>query len=89
MKKALLVALVLLFQTIPVGLAKISNSSRMIWVPDHYLKIQDAINTAENGDTIRVRAGKYDGNILISNKSISLIGDGADNTIIRGLGKSG
>jgi len=36
-----------------------NNRPRVIWVPDDYEKIQDAINASEDGDTVRVRSGIY------------------------------
>lgn len=62
-----------------------------IWVPDDYLTIQEAVDAANNGDTIRVRAGTYDeshywygthAGVLIRSKSISLVGEDASNTTI-------
>jgi len=46
-----------------------------------YLKIQDAIDAASDGDTIHVYVGTYYESIVL-NKSINLIGDGKDRTII-------
>ncbi len=46
-----------------------------------YTKIQDAINSTENGDKIIVRAGTYYENIFI-NKKIELIGEEKDKIII-------
>jgi len=46
-----------------------------------YLKIQDAIDAASEGDTIHVYMGTYYESIIL-NKSIHLIGDGKDKTII-------
>jgi len=46
-----------------------------------YLKIQDAIDAASDGDTIHVYMGTYYESIIL-NKSIHLIGDGKDKTII-------
>lgn len=48
--------------------------------------IQSAINSAGNGDTVRVAAGIYNGNILIRDKSIQLIGASKDTTFLRGDG---
>ena len=48
-----------------------------------FTKIQDAINAAKNGDTIRVYEGIYCENIVV-NKSVSLIGNGSANTTIDG-----
>jgi parallel beta-helix repeat protein len=49
----------------------------------NYSKIQDAINDASNGDTVFVFNGTYYENIVID-KSISLIGEDKDTTIIDG-----
>jgi parallel beta-helix repeat protein len=47
------------------------------------LSIQDAIDSAEENDTIIIHRGIYYGNIII-NKSINLIGENVNNTIING-----
>lgn len=35
------------------------DNHRLIWVPDDFEKIQDAINASVDGDTVRVREGTY------------------------------
>ncbi len=52
----------------------------------NYSKIQDAIDNATAGDTIRVYAGTYYENVIV-NKTVTLIGNGTTNTIINGSGK--
>lgn len=54
-----------------------------IIVPDDYPTIQEAINNANDGDTIFVRAGTYFENVVV-NKSVSLVGENLENTIIDG-----
>jgi len=54
-----------------------------IVVPDDYPTIQEAINAAVNGDTIIVRNGTYYENVII-NKTISLVGEDKETTIIDG-----
>ena len=49
-----------------------------------YTSIQPAIDVAVNGDTISVKSGTYYENPEIINKTISLIGENKDNTIIDG-----
>ncbi|HEC75996.1 MAG TPA: hypothetical protein ENI33_01905, partial [Thermoplasmatales archaeon] len=49
----------------------------------NYSKIQDAIDNASNGDTIFVYSGIYYENVVI-NKSINLIGENKNTTIIDG-----
>jgi parallel beta-helix repeat protein len=49
----------------------------------NYTKIQDAIDNASDGDTVYVYNGTYYENIII-NKSISLIGEDKNTTIIDG-----
>jgi len=58
-----------------------------ITVPDDYPTIQEAINNANEGDSIFVRNGTYYENVVI-NKTVSLIGENPINTIIDG-GKTG
>ncbi|UCG70960.1 MAG: right-handed parallel beta-helix repeat-containing protein, partial [Thermoplasmata archaeon] len=50
-----------------------------------YTKIQDAINASNNGDTIFVYNGTYNGNLVV-NKTINLNGENNNNTIINGSG---
>jgi hypothetical protein len=49
-------------------------------VPDINPTLQEAIDTANSGDTIRVRAGTYYENLLID-KSVSIVGEGQTTTI--------
>jgi len=57
---------------------------KTIMVPDQYPSIQEAINNAEEGDTIYVRAGIYYEHLTID-KTISLVGENR-NTILDGNG---
>ena len=52
-----------------------------------YEKIQDAIDNATEGDTIRVWEGTYYENVVV-NKTITLIGNGSETTTIDGGGSS-
>jgi parallel beta-helix repeat protein len=54
-----------------------------IIVPDDYPIIQEAINHANEGDTVFVRNGKYYENVVV-NKTLSLIGEDRRTTIIDG-----
>jgi parallel beta-helix repeat protein len=54
-------------------------------VPDDYPTIQEAINNASEGDTIFVTNGTYHENVVV-NKTILLIGENKENTIIDGSG---
>ena len=54
-----------------------------IVVPDSYPTIQEAINSADEGDTIFVRSGIYYENLVV-NKSVSLVGEDRETTIIDG-----
>jgi len=51
----------------------------------NYTKIQDAINDANDGDTVFVFNGTYYENILV-NKSMNLIGENKETTIVDGNG---
>jgi len=50
-----------------------------------YVKIQDAIDNAMDGDTIRVYEGTYYENVVVD-KTVSLLGNGSDVTTINGSG---
>jgi parallel beta-helix repeat protein len=60
-----------------------ASPSTLIVPDDGYKTIQEAINNASSGDIIFVRNGMYAENIVI-NKSITLIGEGRESTIIDG-----
>ena len=53
-----------------------------------YEKIQDAIDNATEGDVIRVWEGTYDENVVVVDKSMSLIGNESEDTIINGDGSN-
>jgi len=57
-----------------------------IVVPDDYAGIQDAINNANDGDTIYVRAGVYYEHVSIDKNGLRLIGENRSTTIIDGNG---
>jgi parallel beta-helix repeat protein len=59
-----------------------------IIVPDEYPTIQEAIDHANSGDTVFVRAGTYIEHLEID-KSITLRGESNQNTTIRTLQRSG
>jgi parallel beta-helix repeat protein len=58
-----------------------------IIVPDDYPTIQEAIDYAEPGFCIGVRAGTYYENVFIDKENITLCGEDRDNTILDGSGK--
>jgi len=61
----------------------VKASPNAIYVPDDYEKIQWAIGNATDGDTIFVHNGTYYENVVI-NKSVTLVGEARDFTIIDG-----
>ena len=56
-----------------------------IIIPDDYPTIQTGINSASPGDTIYVRWGKYRESVVV-NKTVSLLGEDEDSTVIDGGG---
>ena len=58
---------------------------KTIVVPDDYNSIQEAIEVSDDGDTIFVKKGTYDGPInqtIFINKTISIMGENPENTVI-------
>ena len=81
---ALVLVLVLATSSM-VSVLPVKAEARTIVVPDNYQTITAAVGNATDGDTILVRKGTYDGpwnKTLFINKTISLIGEDASNTII-------
>jgi hypothetical protein len=56
-----------------------------IVVPDDYPTIQEAINNANEGDTVFVTNGTYCENVVV-NKTIVLTGESSENTVVDGGG---
>jgi len=54
-----------------------------IVVPDDFATIQEAINSAADGDTVFVKAGTYYEHV-VANKTVTLVGENRDTTIIDG-----
>jgi len=79
---ALLLALVFLTALCYVTPLPADAAPKMIVVPDDYATISSAIGNATDGDTILVKKGTYEENPLEINKTLSLIGEGADSTKI-------
>jgi outer membrane protein assembly factor BamB len=69
--------------TLAFNIQPVKAEPTIIIVPDDYPAIQEAINKANNGDTVFVRSGTYYENILV-NKSISLVGENREATVIDG-----
>ena len=65
----------------PIGV--VEAEPKTIVVPDDYGSIQEAIDSAVDGDTVYVKSGMYHENLVV-NKSLSLIGENVDTTIIDG-----
>jgi hypothetical protein len=83
----LLLLLVLLIAPSIATLAPVKAEPRTITVPDDYPTIQAAVGNASDGDTVYVKNGIYSGGNsnewLTINKSISLVGEDNQQTIIR------
>lgn len=100
MRPMLAPALILLLSWFPApaaGLAQEPGSAggtrTIVVAPDgsgHYRSIQDAIDAAHKGDTIRVKAGIYREDVTIHSKEhLKLIGEGMDQVTIVGRERVG
>lgn len=63
-------------------------SPTTIYVPTDYATIQEAIDHANEGDTVFVHNGTYYEHVVV-NKSLSLVGENISTTIIDGNGTTG
>lgn len=61
------------------------SASKTVVVPDDYSSISAAVDHASSGDTVLVRNGVYHENLLI-NKSLTVMGEDSENTIVIGTG---
>jgi nitrous oxidase accessory protein len=86
--KSLAIVLVFVFVASLVIIQPVTvkaSSSKTIVVPDDYPTIQAAIGNASTGDIVFVKAGNYSvfgGDGLLIDKSISLMGESSQNTVI-------
>lgn len=72
---------ILLISFVNLALPVESVGARTIVVPDDYPTIQEAIISANDGDTIFVRNGTYYENVIV-NKAVSLIGEDRSKTVL-------
>jgi len=82
---ALLLVLVFLTASCVTMSLPVNAGSKTIVVPDDYPTIQEAINGANEGDTIFIKKGTYEypkNQTLVINKTIALIGEDANTTRI-------
>lgn len=79
----MIITIVLSFLAFAFEIKPVRASPITIVVPDDYLTIQEAINSANVGDTIFVRSGTYYEHVIV-NKTLSLIGENKETTIING-----
>ena len=81
-------AFIILIPFVVIQPVTVKSKSEMIVVPDDYSTIDEAITNAIQGDTIFVKKGTYHETLKIE-KSISLVGEDRDSTIIVGTLKGG
>jgi len=88
LKKPIIWGIILLFTSFNSLASNIEDYSNTLYVNDSsipLISIQEAIDNAIDGDTIYISSGIYYENIIVD-KPLTIIGDGAESTIIDGLG---
>jgi len=86
MKKVLTFFLILVlgsFCGVFLKIEVVEVEAKMIVVPDDFASIQEAVDSALDGDTVYIKSGEYHENVGI-HKPISLVGENVDTTIIDG-----
>jgi parallel beta-helix repeat protein len=63
------------------------SQAKLLWAPWHYASIQAAVDAASAGDTIRVAAGVYNENVVISTSGLRL--KASEGAVIDGAGLTG
>ena len=79
---------ILAFLVLPSITCSVKANPKTIVVPNDYPTIQSAIDAAQDGAVIYVKSGVYHENLKV-NKSISLIGENRDSTVIDGNSSEG
>ena len=79
---ALALILTLLFSAVAGTQIVKKARAETIIVPDDYASIQSAIDKADDGNTVFVKKGTYEERVLEINKSILVLGEDKDKTII-------
>ncbi|MEM2130332.1 MAG: hypothetical protein QXZ70_07020 [Candidatus Bathyarchaeia archaeon] len=82
-RTVLLLVLVLVITPAVAVFLPVKAFSRTLVVPDDYPTLSAAIGNATAGDTIFVKKGTYEEKTLEINKTLSLIGENVNNTIIK------
>ena len=76
--------LLLLLASLVAGSKRVMAEPTTLYVPTEYDTIQEAINAANNGDTVYVYNGTYQEWDINVTKSINLLGQNKTTTIIKG-----
>jgi nitrous oxidase accessory protein len=83
MRKSIISLLILvLFVSVIVTFFAVKAQARIIIVPDDYPTIADALHAAADGDSVFVKRGTYEEDSLVINKTLALIGEDSNTTII-------
>jgi hypothetical protein len=79
---ALITCLIILLLFCAAAVSSVGAQTKKLTVPDEYPSISSAIAKAQDGDTIFVRNGIYNESALEINKSIKLIGEDKNDTVL-------
>ena len=83
----MLALLLISMLTLTISIGPVKSKPETIVVPNDYSTIQEAVNNANEGDTIFVSSGIYYEHVMVNKTGLTVVGENMDVAIIDGEGE--